>query len=54
MGLYRTLMTTCFRTNLWKTWDEYIVSGSIVRRLMINVFTHLHPLPNQVRNQSGN
>ena len=26
---FGTLWTICFRTNLWKTWDEYIVSGSI-------------------------
>ena len=30
-----TRKTICFRTALWKTWDEYIVSGSISRRLMI-------------------
>ena len=30
-----THKTICFRTALWKTWDESIVSGSIFRRLMI-------------------
>lgn len=43
-GLYRTLWTICFRTNLWKTWDEYIVSGSIFRRLMNKMFIS-HPFP---------
>lgn len=29
-----TQKTICFRTSLWKTWDEYIVSESISHRLM--------------------
>ena len=55
-GFCRTLWTICFRTNLWKTWDEYIVSGSIFRRLMNKMFIS-HPYLQvriQVRNQSGN
>lgn len=30
-----TLLTTCFRTSLWKTWDGFMPLGSISRRLMI-------------------
>lgn len=55
-GLYCTLKTTCSRTNLWKTWDEYIVSGSIFRRLMNKMFIS-HPYLQVMirgRNQSGN
>ena len=53
-GFYRTLKTTCSRTSSWKIWLGFTASGSIFRRLMINVFIPPRPLPNQVRNQSGN
>ena len=41
--LFSTLWTTCFRTNSWKIWDEYIVSGSISRRLMMMFVSHPFP-----------
>ena len=55
-GLYRTLWTIYFRTNLLKTWDEYIVSGSIFLCLMNKMFIS-HPYLQVMirgRNQSGN
>ena len=37
-GFCRTQKTICFRTALWKTWDEYIVSESTFHHSMMSDF----------------